>query len=134
MTTKISPQKLSRLLSLYFEGYTQVQIAQKLDIDQSTVSLYISEFSAQSQAKGLMAASQEVGIMNTVSALHSLAVELHTSKLSVEEAKIGLKTRLKLGHSGLEPLMGKHTYQCSCTGSEIGSISQEPILRNNLTS
>ncbi len=101
MTTKISPQKLSRLLSLYFAGYNQVQIGQKLGIDQSTVSIYISKFGMQAQEKGLLAASKEVGIMDTISALHSLAAELQSGKLSVEEAKIGLKTRLKLETCGI---------------------------------
>ena len=101
MTTKISPSKQGRLLSLYFEGYNQVQIGQKLNIDQSTVSIYISKFGLQSREKGLQAASQEVGIMDVISALHSLAAELQSNKLSVEEAKLGLKTRLKLEAYGI---------------------------------
>lgn len=102
MTTKISPQKLSRMLQLYFQGYNQVQIAQKLGIDQSTVSLYVSKFGMQSQGKGLMAASKEAGIVEMISALHSLAAELHASKLTAEEAKLGLKARLKLEQYGVE--------------------------------
>ena len=102
MTTRISPYKLTRLLTLHFEGYNQVQIAQKLNIDQSTVSLYIARFCMQSQEEGLMAASKEVGIMNLIAALHSLAAELQASKLTAEEAKLGLKTRLKLEKHGVE--------------------------------
>ena len=101
MTTKISPQKLSRLLRLHFAGHNQVQIGQKLGIDQSTVSLYISKFGMQAQEEGLMAASKEVGIMDIISALHSLGAELQSSKLSVEEARVGLKTRLKLETCGV---------------------------------
>ncbi|MGD0856845.1 MAG: hypothetical protein ABSA18_13735 [Dehalococcoidia bacterium] len=102
MTTKISPYKLTRLLTLHFQGYGQVQIAQKLNIDQSTVSLYIARFCMQSQEEGLMAASKEAGIMNLIAALHSLAAELKASKLTAEEGKLGLKTRLKLEKYGVE--------------------------------
>jgi predicted transcriptional regulator/DNA-directed RNA polymerase subunit RPC12/RpoP len=101
MTTKLSPCKLSRLLSLHFEGYSQVQIAHKLNLDQSTVSLYITKFGMQSQAKGLMAAAKEMGIMDIVTSLHSLAAELQASHLSAEEAKPGLKARLKLEKCGV---------------------------------
>lgn len=101
MTTKISPYKMSRLLALHFQGYSQVQVAQKLGIDQSTVSLYIAKFGMQSQGMGLMAAAKEAGIMEIITALHSLAAELQASKLTAEEAKLGLQTRLKLEKYGV---------------------------------
>ncbi len=44
MTEKISEQKASRILQLFIEGYSEVSIAQKLKVTQSTVSLYIHRF------------------------------------------------------------------------------------------
>jgi predicted transcriptional regulator len=91
MTAKLSPYKLSKMMSLYFQGYSQTYIANKLKIDQSTVSLHISKFESLAEEHGLQAAAEEYGVMDQVQALHSLAAELKKAKLTVEEAKAGLK-------------------------------------------
>ena len=91
MTQKLSPQKVSKLLALYLEGYSQSQIAEKLKINQATVSLSVGKFSALAEQQGLETAAKEYGIMDQVKALHSLAAELKVAKLTVEEAKVGLK-------------------------------------------
>lgn len=100
MTQKISPYKKSKMMALYFEGYSQSAIANKLNLDQSTVSLHVSMFKSLVDQQGIKAAGEEFDIMNTVEALHSLAAELKKSKITVEEAKVGLKmvsTFQKLG-------------------------------------
>ena len=43
MAQKISPYKKSKIMALYFEGYSQSAIANKLNIDQSTISLHVSK-------------------------------------------------------------------------------------------
>ena len=91
MTQKLSPQKLSKMMALYFEGYSQSQIADKLKINQATVSLSVGKFSALAEQYGLEGAGKEYGIMDQVKALHSLAAELKAAKLTVEEAKVGMK-------------------------------------------
>ena len=100
MTQKISPNKISKMMALYFEGYSQSAIANKLNVDQSTVSLHVSKLKSLVDQQGIKAAGEEFDIMNTVEALHSLAAELKKSKITVEEAKVGLKmvsTFQKLG-------------------------------------
>jgi len=91
MTQKISPYKKSKMMALYFEGYSQSAIANKLNIDQSTVSLHVSMFKSLVDQQGIKDAGEELDIMSTVDALHSLAAELKKSKITVEEAKVGLK-------------------------------------------
>lgn len=101
MATKVSPYKLNRILSLYFSGLNQSQIAQRLNIDQSTVSLYIAEFNRDTLEKGFTNAAEEVYIMDTVYALHSLSAELKASGLTAEEARAGLKVMNKLKQCGV---------------------------------
>ena len=91
MTQKLSPHKVSKMMALYFEGYSQSGIANKLKVDQSTVSLYVSKFKSLAEQQGLKATGEEFDIMDEVEALHSLAAELKKAKLTVEESKIGLK-------------------------------------------
>jgi len=91
MTQKLSPHKLSRMMSLYFEGYSQSAIANKLKANQSTVSLHVSEFKSLVEQQGLKAAAEEFDIMDEIEALHSLAAELKKSKITAEEARVGVK-------------------------------------------
>jgi predicted transcriptional regulator len=102
MTEKLSPHKLSKMMQLRFEGYSQPDIAKKLNIDQSTVSLHIGKFKSLVEQMGLEAAAEEYGVMDEVEALHSLASELKKAKLTVEEAKAGLKMRNQLQHFGVK--------------------------------
>ena len=91
MPQKLSPHKVSKMMALYFEGYSQSEIANKLKVDQSTVSLHVSKFKFLSEQQGLKATGEEFNVMNEVEALHSLAAELGKAKLTAEEAKIGVK-------------------------------------------
>lgn len=91
MTQKLSPHKLSRMMSLYFEGYSQSAIANKLKVNQSTVSLHVSEFKSLVEQQGLKTAAEEFDIMDEIEALHSLAAELKKSKITAEEARVGVK-------------------------------------------
>jgi DNA-directed RNA polymerase subunit RPC12/RpoP len=101
MAAKISPNKLSRLFELYLSGLNQWQVAQQLNIDQSTVSLCLARFNKRSEVYGLENAAKEIFIMDSIYTLHSLAVELKSNKLSVEEARQGIKVRDKLAQYGV---------------------------------
>ncbi len=103
MTQKLSPYKISKMITLYFDGYSQLQIAEKLKMNQATVSLYVAKFEVLAEQYGLEAAGKEYGIMDQVKALHSLAAELKTAKLTVEEAKVGLKMDLVFQKCGIKP-------------------------------
>ena len=102
MAKKLSPQKMSKMMALYFQGCTQTEIANKLKIDQSTVSLHAGKLKALAMEKGLKAAAEEYGITDTVEGLHSLGAELKESNMSVEEAHAGLKMDLLLQKLGIE--------------------------------
>ena len=87
MTVKISQQKITRLFKYYFAGMTQPDIAKKLNIDQSSVSLYAKRFSERAAEVGLLAAAEEYGVYKEVSELRNLSVELHQLNLTTEDAK-----------------------------------------------
>jgi predicted transcriptional regulator/predicted nucleic acid-binding Zn-ribbon protein len=100
MTKKLSPQKMSKIMTLYFQGWSQTEIANKLGVDQSTISLYAGKLKTMALEKGMKTAAEEYGITDTVEALHSLGAELKKNGLTVEEAWAGLKMELffqKLG-------------------------------------
>ncbi|MFC1926701.1 hypothetical protein ACFLWV_02995, partial [Chloroflexota bacterium] len=93
-------QKVSRLLKGYFQGLSQVDIAQITGVDQSTVSLYSTRFKDRAGSIGLLPAGKEYAVVNEVNALRSLAVELYQAGLTVEDANKGLlimKDFIKLG-------------------------------------
>jgi len=102
MTQKLSPHKVSKMMVLYFDGYSQSDIANKLKVNQSTVSLYVSKFKSLAEQQGIKAAGEEFGIMDQVEALNSLASELKKAKLTVEEAKVGLKMAWTLQKLGIK--------------------------------
>lgn len=100
MTVSLSPQKISKILRLYFSGMTQPNIAKKAGVDQSTVSHYGSKFNKRAGEIGLLAAGKEYGVFEEVDGLRSLSMELSKAKFSIEEAKEGVKiiqTFIKLG-------------------------------------
>ena len=101
MTVKLSPHKITRLLRMYLLGFSQFNIAQKIGVNQATVSLYVNEFSAMVEEEGLETAAKEFGIMDIVKELHSLGAELTKSKLSIEDAKRGLKAAVVLEECGV---------------------------------
>jgi len=64
MPKKISPFKVSKIIAYYLNGYSQPEIASKLNIDQSTVSKQISKFKAYAEQYGINAAIEEYGVMD----------------------------------------------------------------------
>jgi predicted transcriptional regulator len=102
MTGKISPNKLSKMMSLFFQGYSQTYIANKLKMSQPAVSLHVSQFKYLTEQQGLQAASKEFDVMDEVQALRSLASELKQAKLTAEEAKVGLKMVRLFQKSGVK--------------------------------
>lgn len=97
----MSPSKSTRILRLYFQGLTHSALEEKLKVNQSTVSLYISEFTAMAELEGLEAAAKEYGVMNIVQELHSLGAECKKSSLCVEDAKKALKVAEVLDECGV---------------------------------
>jgi len=102
MTEKTSPHKVSRMLELYFQGYSQSDIAEKINVNQSTVSLHINRFKTMADKQGLEISAKEYGIMDALKSLHSLAVELRQAKLTVEEAKAGLRVHRVFQKCGVD--------------------------------
>jgi len=105
MSVKLSPQKAAKILRYYFSGLPQIKIAKKSGVDQSSVSLYATRFKKRASEVGILAAGKEYGVMEEVDALRSLSVELHKDKLTVDEAKEGvkiIKAFIKLGISPAE--------------------------------
>lgn len=91
MTVKLSQHKISRILKNYFTGMTQPVIAHKVGVDQSTVSLYSSRFSERASEVGLLTAGKEFNVLQEVSELRSLSVELLKASLTAEDARRGVK-------------------------------------------
>jgi len=96
MTVKLSTSKITKLIRLYFQGFTQTTTAGKLAIDQSTVSFYVAEFTAAADDLGLENAAKEFGVLDIVKELHSLGSELKKSGHTVEDATKGLKVAVVL--------------------------------------
>jgi rubrerythrin len=114
MSQKLSPQKVSKMMALYFDGYSQTDIANKLKINQSTISLYVAKFKSISEQQGIKAAGEEFGIMDEVQSLHSIALELKKAKLTVEEAAVGHKMVQSLSKLGIKQEEYKGVLQ-ACT-------------------
>jgi len=106
VTVKLSPHKVAKIIRLYFSGLAQMKIAKKAGVDQSCVSIYATRFKERVSEIGLLAAGKEFTVFDEVSALRSLSMELSKAKLTVDEAKEGLRIMrifMKLGISS-----GKH--------------------------
>jgi predicted transcriptional regulator len=101
MTVKLSSTKITRLLRMYFQGFTQLSIALKLKITQAAVSLYVQEFSMVVEENGLEVAAKEYDVVDIVKEMHSLGAELKKSGLTVEEAKKGLKAAIAFEECGI---------------------------------
>jgi len=101
-------------MSLFFQGYSQTEIANKLKIDQSTVSVHVSKFKSLTEQHGLEDAAKEYGVMDEIKALHSLAAELKQAKLTAEEARVGLKMVESLQKLGIKEEDHKDVIQ-ACT-------------------
>jgi predicted transcriptional regulator len=103
MTVSISPHKVSRILSHFFRGVSQTAIATVCGVDQSTVSLYASRFKILASRIGVLGAGKEFGVFNEVNSLRSLSVELAKAKLTVEEARRGLRMIQLFTDMGIPP-------------------------------
>lgn len=101
MSQQLSPQKVTRLMSLHLAGLSETAVARRLNISQSTVSLYASRFGAAAAQRGLEAAGKEFNIMDQVRALHHLGAELAKAELTVEESCLGVKVQRKLQALGV---------------------------------
>ncbi len=123
MTQKLSPHKLSRMMSLYFEGYSQSAIANKLKVNQSTVSLHVSEFKSLVEQQGLKAAAEEFDIMDEIEALHSLAAELKKSKITAEEARVGVNMEQLFHKFGIKQEDYKNLVQACMKMNSEGFIA-----------
>jgi predicted nucleic acid-binding Zn-ribbon protein len=100
---QISHVKMTKVLHLYFSGFPQMKIGEKCGIHQSTASRYAQKFEEKASAEGIVAAGKECGIMEAVMALRSLATELYKSKMSIEEAKSGVKMVILFKSLGVPP-------------------------------
>ena len=115
MTVPLSPHKVRTILRHYFTGLPQVKTAKKAEVDQSTVSLWVTRFKDRVDEVGLVTAGKDFGVFHEVDALRSLSVELAKSKLTTVEAQHGLdimKAFIKLGvdskqHTTLIKVCGK---------------------------
>lgn len=102
MTAQLSPHKIYRILSGYFRGLPQAEIAKRVGVDQSCISHYATRFKEMATRYGILAAAEEYGVSNEVESLRNLSAELFKSKLTTDEAKEGhhiIRTFLKLGIS-----------------------------------
>ena len=131
MSQKLSPHKVSKMMSLYFSGYSQTDIANTLKIDQSTVSMYVSKFKSISEHQGIKAAGEEFGIMDQIEALHSLAAEMKKAKLTIEEAAVGLKMVRSLQKLGISQAECKGVLQ-ACTKLKYEGFLDSAVKLNKL--
>lgn len=87
----MSAHRVSRILAGYFGGIPQRKIAKRAGVDQATVSVYNSRFKRRVSEVGLWSAGKEFDVFDEVDGLRSLSVELSKAKLTVAEAKDGLR-------------------------------------------
>lgn len=131
MTQKLSPHKVRKMLTLYFEGYSQSEVANKLKINQATVSLHVSKFKSLAEQQGLKAAGEEFDIMDEIESLHSLAAELRKAKLTVEEAKIGVKMEQIFQKYGIKQENYANLIQ-ACTQMKAEGFIDSAVKLNHL--
>jgi predicted transcriptional regulator len=91
MAGRLSSSKVARIFQLYFRGYSQCSIASRLNIHQSTVSIYIDRFATLADEEGLETAARRYGVMEEARELHNLAAELRKARLTVAESRTGLR-------------------------------------------
>jgi len=103
LTIRLSAQRASRILRLFFSGLSQSEIAERVGVDQSTVSVYASRFRQTAREVGLMTAAKYHGLYDEIDSLRSLSVELAKADLTVEEAKRGVEMVRVLNRAGVMP-------------------------------
>jgi len=102
MTVKLSRHKVSRILRYYFRGMTQPDIARRVVVDQSSVSLYATSFKKRAALVGLLTAGKEFNVLPEVSELRSLSVELLKAHLTAEDARQGVRIIKAFQKLGIE--------------------------------
>jgi septal ring factor EnvC (AmiA/AmiB activator) len=80
-----------------------MKIANEAGVDQSSISHYATRFREMTAEYGLLDVGKEYQVIDEVEALRSLSVELHKSKLTVEEAKQGHKIIVAFQKLGVGP-------------------------------
>ncbi|XUX00151.1 MAG: hypothetical protein TUN42_09700 [Dehalogenimonas sp.] len=131
MTVTISPQKVRSILKLYFAGLPQVLISQKTDVNQSTISDYAKFFKQSASAQGLTAAAKEHGIMEEVTALRSLSVELFQENLTAEDAREGADIIKRFKKLGVFP--SDHKFLVTvCKSANSPSFTQAVVMLGKL--
>ena len=103
MTVKLSPHKVRRILRGYFNGLPQTTIANKVAVNQSSVSIYASEFKKLTAMSGILIAGKEFGVENEVDAMRSLSVELYEAGLTVADAQQGVAIIKTFHRMDVEP-------------------------------
>ena len=103
MTVPLSPPRISKLLRHYFRGLHQIEIAKKAGVSQPAVSSYASRFRDRAERIGLLPAAKEVGLLDEVGGLRSLAVELAKAQLTVDDATKGLHVQKVCADLGVDP-------------------------------
>ncbi len=102
MSEKLSQHKVSKMMKLHMEGYSQTDIAKRLAVDQSTVSLYVSKLGAVASTQGLELSAKRYGIEDIIGPLHSLSVELRRANLTIEEATAAARVHRLLQRCGIK--------------------------------
>ena len=91
------------MFALLASGHTQAEIAKILEIDQTTISKYLKEYKKLVSEKGIIAASEEYNIEDTVEDLFELSAQLKKHDLTVAESKAGVKATQVLKKLGFNP-------------------------------
>lgn len=90
MPKAVAPNIVRKILKLLSLGWSQTDIAAKLDVDQTTISNYAKKFKELALEVGVHAAADQYGVEDTVDDLFGLGAELKKSDMTVKEAKAGL--------------------------------------------
>jgi predicted transcriptional regulator/antitoxin component HigA of HigAB toxin-antitoxin module len=89
MPGRISSEKETRIIEQHIQGLSQTDIAENLDVSQSTVSAVISRYKKGESTTTPDGASVGKGVLDEVDKLRSLSVDLRKAAITVDEAKIG---------------------------------------------
>jgi rubrerythrin len=128
MPKKISKLTVSKMVQLYLQGKSETEIAEKLGVDQSTVSKHKSEFEALAQKQGLEEASAQYGVAEEIEELHNLSLELHDGHQTIAEAKVGFKMNLLFQQIGIKSEEYTYCIKALKRMKDEGFISSAIIL------
>jgi len=100
MPVRLSLQRRRRILQLYFNGFPQTSIADKVGVGQATVSGEVSRFKRLARNSSLEEASRLYGVEDVIEELRSLSVELRKLNLTPKECLDFAKTLERLRQLG----------------------------------